>query len=89
MVGGLPGMTGYMSRSLTHSRSLRGILLTAALRRILFSRVVLVTYVVVGGFVANSHHYFAHLDSVKHIASAVLAVVLWPLVLLGVNLRIR
>ena len=78
-----------MSRSLTHSRSLRGFLLTAAVRRILFSRVFLITYVVVGGFVANSHHYFAHVDSIKHIASAVLAVFLWPLVLLGVNLRIR
>jgi hypothetical protein len=59
------------------------------LRSILSSRVVQITYVVVGGFVANSHHYFAHLDSVKHIASAVLAVFLWPLVLLGVNLHIR
>ncbi len=78
-----------MSRSITHSRSLRGFLLFAALRSVLFSRVFLITYVVVGGFVANSHHYFAHPDSLKHIASAVLAVVLWPLVLLGVNLHIR
>ncbi len=53
------------------------------------SRVFLIAYVVIGGFVAHSHHYFAHLDSVKHIASAVLAVFLWPLVLLGINLRIR
>jgi hypothetical protein len=78
-----------MSRALIQGRTLRGFLLIAVLRKIVFSRVVLITYVVVGGFVANSHHYFAHLDSIKHVASAVLAVFLWPLVLLGVNLRIR
>jgi hypothetical protein len=78
-----------MSRSLTHRRTLRGFVLFAALRSIVTSRLVIITYVVVGGFVANSHHYFAHLNSVKHIASAALAVFLWPLVLLGINLRIR
>jgi hypothetical protein len=41
-------------------------------------------YVVVGLLVANSHHFFA-----KPIVSAVLAVVLWPVVLLGVNLHIK
>jgi hypothetical protein len=78
-----------MSRALIQGRTLRGFLVIAALRRIVHSRVVLLTYVVVGGFVANSHHYFAHPDSLKRIASAVLAVLLWPLVLLGVNLHIR
>jgi hypothetical protein len=78
-----------MSRPLIQGRTLRSFVLFAALRRIVSSRIVLIGYVVVGGFVANSHHYFAHLDSVKHIASAVLAVFLWPLVLLGINLRIR
>jgi hypothetical protein len=78
-----------MSRSIIQGRTLRGFVLVAALRRIVSSRVVLIAYVVVGGFVANAHHYFAHLNSVKHIASAVLAVFLWPLVLLGINLRIR
>ena len=33
--------------------------------------------------------YFRHLDGVKRIVSAVLAVGLWPLVLLGVNLHIK
>ena len=78
-----------MSRPIIQSRTLRGFVLIAALRRIVLSKVVLIAYVVVGGFVASSHHYFAHLGSVKHIASAVLAVFLWPLVLLGINLRIR
>jgi hypothetical protein len=53
------------------------------------SRAVLLVYLVAGFLVANSHHYFAHLSSAKQIVSAVLAVLLWPLVLLGINLRIK
>ena len=55
----------------------------------MFSRVVVVVYVVVGVLVANSHHYFAHLSGAKRALSAVLAVVLWPLVVFGVNLHIK
>jgi hypothetical protein len=55
----------------------------------MFRNILLVAYVVVGIIVANSHHYFAHLSGAKPILSAVLAVVLWPLVLLGVNLHIK
>ena len=55
----------------------------------MFSRVILVAYLVVGLLVANSHHYLHHLDGAKRIVWAVLAVVLWPLVLFGVNLRIK
>jgi hypothetical protein len=58
-------------------------------RRARLSSVLLVIYVVVGVIVANSHHYFAHLDGIKPIASAVLAVLLWPLVLFGVSLHIK
>ncbi len=54
------------------------------LRNILF-----VVYIVVGVIVANSHHYVVHLSGAKPILSAVIAVVLWPLVLLGVNLHIK
>jgi hypothetical protein len=54
------------------------------LRTILF-----VAYIVIGVVVANSHHYFAHLSGAKPIASAVIAVVLWPLILFGVNLHIK
>jgi hypothetical protein len=63
--------------------------LNALVRRIFLSRAVLLVYIVVGLLVANSHHYFAHLGSAKQIISAVLAVFLWPLVLLGINLRIK
>ena len=59
------------------------------LRRLLKSRVVQVAYLVVGLLVANGNNYFNHLDRVKQIASAALAVLLWPLVLIGVDLHIK
>jgi hypothetical protein len=55
----------------------------------MLGKVLLIIYLVVGLFVANAHHYFAHLNGVKPIASAVIAVVLWPLLLLGVKLHIK
>jgi hypothetical protein len=48
-----------------------------------------VAYLVIGLIVANSHHYFRHVRGFKPIASAVLAVLLWPLILFGVNLHIK
>jgi hypothetical protein len=50
---------------------------------------LVVVYVIVGVAVAASHHYFAHLATFKQIASAVLAVALWPLILLGIDLHIK
>jgi hypothetical protein len=55
----------------------------------MFRNILLLAYLVVGVVVANSHHYFLHLNGAKPILSAVLAVVLWPLVLLGVNLHLK
>ena len=46
-------------------------------------------YVGVGLVVAATHHYFEHLGSLRAIVSALLAVFLWPLVLLGINLHIK
>ena len=46
-------------------------------------------YVAVGVVVAASKDYFANLDTVKLVISAVLAILLWPLLLLGVDLRIK
>jgi hypothetical protein len=51
------------------------------------SLLVVAAYLIVGAFVAASHHYFAH-GGLRGIASAVLAILLWPLVLLGLNIRI-
>jgi hypothetical protein len=52
-------------------------------------KVLIAIYLVVGLVVANSHHYFAHLNGIKPVASAVLAVLLWPLVLFKVDLHIK
>jgi len=54
-----------------------------------FSSIISFVYLVVGAIIANSHKYFAHVTNLKAIASAALAVILWPLLLLGVNLHIR
>ncbi|MDP9341856.1 MAG: hypothetical protein M3Q23_07070 [Actinomycetota bacterium] len=53
------------------------------------SLLLTVVYLVIGVIVANSHHYFSHVSGFKPIASAVLAVLLWPLVLFGINLHIK
>jgi hypothetical protein len=53
------------------------------------SSVTSFVYLVVGAVVANSHKYFAHVANLKAVVSAALAVILWPLLLLGVNLHIR
>jgi hypothetical protein len=46
-------------------------------------------YIVVGVAVAAQKHYFKHLDTLRLIASAILAVVLWPLLFLGIDLHIH
>jgi hypothetical protein len=53
------------------------------------SALLSLAYLVIGAVVAASHHYFEHLNSVKPIASAALAVLLWPLILFGVNLHLK
>jgi hypothetical protein len=50
---------------------------------------LVVVYLVAGGIVAATHHYWSQLHNIKQIASALLATVLWPLILLGVNLHIH
>jgi len=51
--------------------------------------VLFVVYIVIGVVVAAGHNYFENLDALKPIASAVLAVLLWPLILFGINLKIK
>jgi hypothetical protein len=46
-------------------------------------------YIVVGVAVAAQKNYFENLDTIRRIASAVLAIILWPLLLLGIDLHIR
>jgi hypothetical protein len=46
-------------------------------------------YVAVGVVVAASKDYLENLDTVKRVASAVLAILLWPLLYLGIDLHIN
>jgi hypothetical protein len=46
-----------------------------------------IVYLVIGAIVASGHHYFQHVDHIKQVAEAALAVLLWPLVLLGVSMH--
>ncbi len=50
---------------------------------------LLIAFLVVGVLVAQSHHYLRHLHAIRPVASAALAVVLWPIVLLGANLHLH
>jgi hypothetical protein len=54
-----------------------------------FRGIIPLIYVIVGAFVAADHHYFRHTDTVREVGSALLAIFLWPLVLLGTNLHIH
>ncbi len=47
-----------------------------------------IIWVVIGVVVAATHHFFDHLATIGAILSAVLAVLLWPLILLGVKIAI-
>ena len=48
-----------------------------------------IIYLIVGIVIAASHHYFTHASALRPIISALLAIVLWPLLLLGVNLHVK
>jgi hypothetical protein len=48
-----------------------------------------VIYLIVGVIIASSHHYLNNAGALKPIVSALLAIGLWPLVLLGINLHVK
>lgn len=48
----------------------------------------LAVWVIIGAIVAAQHNFFDHLDGLSPILSAVLAVLLWPLVLLKIHVAI-
>ena len=50
---------------------------------------LVVLYLVAGGIIAATHHYWSNLQTLKAWVSAVIATVAWPLILLGVNLHIH
>ena len=50
---------------------------------------ITVIWIVIGIFVASDHNYLNNLDSLERIISALLAIVLWPLVLFDANLHVN
>lgn len=46
-------------------------------------------YLVVGVAVASSHHYLQNVHGWRAVVSAVLAILLWPLLLLGIDLHVK
>ena len=48
-----------------------------------------IVYLLIGAFVAGSNGYFANVASLEGIISAILAIFLWPLILVDVNLRVN
>jgi len=47
-----------------------------------------VIYLIIGMVLAMSHGYFTAIANVSDLLSAILAVLLWPLLLFGVNLHV-
>lgn len=56
---------------------------------VLRPRLVAIAWVVIGLVIAVSKDYLENVDTVKEILSAVLAIFLWPLLLLGIDLHVR
>ena len=50
--------------------------------------VLTLIWVIIGAFVAGTHEYFNDVDRFTTVVAALLAIFLWPLVLLGVNLHL-
>jgi hypothetical protein len=48
-----------------------------------------IVYLVIGAFVAGVRDYFDGLSAFPEYLSALLAILLWPLLLLGIDLEIR
>jgi len=53
------------------------------------SRLLAIVYVIIGIVLAANRHYLTNLDSGKRILSAILAILLWPLLLRGINLHVH
>jgi len=46
-------------------------------------------WLVVGAVAAATHRYFEHVETVRQVGSAILAVLVWPLLFLGIDLHIH
>jgi len=47
-----------------------------------------IVYLVLGLLVAASQNYFDHLTTLGRLLSAIIAVIIWPLLLFGIDVRI-
>jgi hypothetical protein len=56
---------------------------------ILPRKLLLLVYIAIGVAIAASKDYLENLDTAKRLASAVLAIMLWPLLLVGIDLHIK
>ncbi len=45
-------------------------------------------YAIVGAFVAVANNYFAHVATTRGVVNAVIAILIWPLVLIGIDIRV-
>jgi hypothetical protein len=52
-------------------------------------RLLYLVYLVVGLIVASTHDYLTNLNTIRRFLSAILAILLWPLILLGIDLHIK
>jgi hypothetical protein len=50
--------------------------------------IISIVYIVVGVVVASNHGYLGDLSTLPHVVSGILSVVLWPLLLIGINLHV-
>jgi hypothetical protein len=46
-------------------------------------------YAIIGAFVAAANNYFSHVGSTKGVVNAIIAILIWPLVLLGIDIRVH
>jgi hypothetical protein len=59
-----------------------------AVRRSGFASLVFIAWLVIGVIVAANHHYLAELKTLGAVLSALVAILLWPLILLGTKIAI-
>lgn len=48
-----------------------------------------IAYVVIGIVVAADRSYFDHLGNIDNLASALFAIALWPLLIIGIDVTLR
>lgn len=52
------------------------------------SPLIVIIYIIIGIILASNRGYLIGLGAIDNIISALLAIILWPLLLVGVNLHI-